>query len=200
MAIVSGDLDYFLTGAVSDGAAQSDPDASLGGYRSSTEITSASDNNLFDDVGGAEASAGDTEYRCFVIKNSHGSLALTAAKVFVETDDGNSDTTMSLALERPATANATDGDAQTVANESTVPASINTTDHNGTGSGVTDWAEFSTIASYANGVSVDVGDFADGELDVGELIFVWVRRVIGSSASAADAVSFTIRIQGETAA
>lgn len=51
MPIVSGDIDYFLTG----GAANSDPAASIGGAKSSVQVTP---NDLFDDVSSAEASAG----------------------------------------------------------------------------------------------------------------------------------------------
>jgi hypothetical protein len=78
-------------------------------------------------------------------------------------------------------------------NESTAPT---------VGAGnVTAWSEFSTVASYATGISVDINLHASGTtLDTGELIFVWIKRVIGAAASAASAVSFTVRIQGETAA
>ena len=103
MAIVASDLKKYLTGAGSDGGAQADPNASFGGYRSSTEITDNTDNNLFDDVSGAEASAGDTEYRCICLKNTHGSLSLQNAKVWVSTDEANADTTISIAVEVPTT-------------------------------------------------------------------------------------------------
>ncbi len=63
MAIVSTDLLFYHSG----GAGNSDPDASLGGIISTTQITDASDNNLFDDVTGDEASSGDTEYRGFYL-------------------------------------------------------------------------------------------------------------------------------------
>ncbi len=196
MAIVASDLKKYLTGATSDGGAQADPDAALGDYRSSTEITDNSDNNLFDDVSGQEASDGDTEYRCICIKNEHATLELQNAKVYLSESDIGAGNTISFAVEVPATANLTDGDAQSVANESTVPSSINTTNHNGTGSGISDW---STATSYATGVAVSLGAH-DANLGVNEIIFVWIRRVIGSSAPAASGVNFTIRIEGDTAA
>ncbi len=195
MAITASDLKKYLTGATSDGGAQSDPDSALGNYRSSTEVTDDSDNNLFDDVSGAEASAGDTEYRCICIKNTHGSLELQNAKVYLQESDVGTGNSVSFAVETPATANLTDGNAQTIANESTAP-SVNTTGHNGTGSGISDW---STATDYAGGVGVDQGDH-DANLGVGEIIFVWIKRVIGVGASAASAVDFTIRIEGDTAA
>ncbi len=199
MAIVAGDLVKYLTGAASDGAAQTDPDLSLGGYHSATEPTSGSDNNLFDDVSGAEATAGHTDYRCLAYKNEHGSLALTSAKVYFSADDSNGDTTYSIAVERPETAHLTDGDAQTIANETTAPTSIDTTDHNGTGSGVSAWVASTVANDYAGGVAVDQGAAGTG-LAVDDIIFIWIKRVIGSTASAAAAVSFTIRLEGDTAA
>lgn len=196
MAIVEGDLDRYLTGAGSDGGAQSSPDAALGGYRSSTEITDSTDNNLFDDVSGAEATAGDTEYRCICFKNNHGSLELQNAKVFLSDSNIGAGNTLSFAVEVPATANLTNGAAQTIANESTAPSSINTTNHNGSGSGVSDW---STATTYSGGVAVNIGGH-DANLGVGEIIFVWLRRVIGAGASAASGVNFTVVLQGDTAA
>ena len=100
MAIVSTDLVKSLTGATADGGIQTDPDASLGNYRSSTTITDAVDNNLFDDVSGPEAAAGHTDYRCLVFQNKNATLALTDAKIFFSVDDANADTTYSLAVER----------------------------------------------------------------------------------------------------
>ena len=196
MAIVAGDLDKYLTGAVSDGGAQSDPDAALGGYRSSTEITDDTDNNLFDDVSGAESSAGDTEYRCICIKNAHGSLELQNAKVYIQEGNIGAGNSIEFAVETPETANLTNGDAQgPVANESTAPT-VNTTNHNGTGSGISNW---STATTYAAGVPVSQGAH-DANLGVGEIIFVWIKRIIGVAAAAASGVNFTIRIEGDTAA
>lgn len=195
MAIISTDLKKYLTGASSDGGAQSNPDASLGNYHSSTEITSGNDNNVFDDVSGAEASAGSTDYRVIAIKNTHATLDLTDAKVFVSTDDSNSDTTYSLCLERPQSS-LTAGNAQTLSDEDTAPDLSNTTYHTGGA-----WTASTTCNSYANGLAVGPLDSTgDADLKSGEIIFVHIKRVIGSSAAAASGVSFTIRIQGDTAA
>jgi len=186
MAIVSGDLDYYLTGATSDGGAQADPDASFGHYRSSTAITSGSANNLLDDVSGTEASAGDTEYRCHCIKNAHGSLALENAKVFL-TATGNAEDVISFAVEVP-TGSDSAGYAQTIADESTSPT-VNS-------GNCSNW---STGTTYATGVAVNQGAH-DTELSSGEIIFVWIRRVITAGASAANSESFSITIQGDTGA
>ena len=198
MPIVGTDLKKYLTGAASDGGAQSNPGASLGNYRGSTEPTSGADNALFDDVSGAESAAGGTEYRCLCFKNTHGSLSLTNAKIFFQADDANASTAYDIAVERPATAGATNGNAQTIVNEGTAPT-VNTTAHNGAGSGISNWSASTAANSYANGISVAQGSHTSS-LAPGEVVFVWIRRVISASAAAASAVSFTIRIQGDTAA
>jgi len=94
MAIVAGDIDFRLSG----GASNSDPDASLGGVKSSVEIVDATVENLFDNVTGAESTSGDTEYRCFYVHNSHGTLALQSAKVFINTDTPSTDSDAEIAL------------------------------------------------------------------------------------------------------
>lgn len=189
MAIVASDIKKYLTGAGSDGGAQADPNASLGAFRSSTEVTDDTDNNLFDDVSGAEASAGDTEYRCICLKNTHGSLELTTAKIFMQDANIGAGNTLSFAVEVPAAGSETNGTAQAaVANEGTAPT-VNA-------GNVSNW---STGTDYAGGVALNINAH-DANLGVGEIVYVWIRRVIGASAAAASGVNFTIRIQGDTAA
>lgn len=191
MAITQSDIKIYLTGAASDGGAQTETSSCLGGYRSSTEYTAST---LFDDVTGDEASSGDTEYRCLCIKNEHASLDLQDAKVWIQSDTGNAEDDVSIAVETPATANLTNGDAQTIADESTAP-SVNTSGHNGTGSGVSAWSD---ATSKATGVALSQGSH-DADLGSGEVVFVWVRRTISASATAAND-TFTVRIEGDTAA
>jgi hypothetical protein len=70
------------------------PNDSLGGYVSSTQLTQATLQNLFDDISGDENAAGDIEYRGFFFHNSHASLTLIAPRIWlsgprfnVEADD-----------------------------------------------------------------------------------------------------------------
>ena len=94
MPIVSADIDFRLSG----GAANSDPNAALGGAKSSTEITAASLHNLFDQVASAESSAGDVEYRCFYVHNAHATLALQNAVIWIQANTPASDTTVDIGL------------------------------------------------------------------------------------------------------
>ncbi len=69
MAITATDVLFKLsikTGTAGNQNAQSDVNASLGKYISTTQITDATLNNLFDDVSGDENAASDVEYSfCF---------------------------------------------------------------------------------------------------------------------------------------
>lgn len=180
MAIQQSDLLFKYTGAVSHDAAQTDPDSSLGNYRASSLITSGNDNNVFDDVSGGEASTGDTEYRAIAFHNNHGSLALTACKVWIQTDTGNGEDDISFGVEAPS-ASETTGAIQTIADESTAPSAIS----------------FSDATSKATGEDCPN---ASNEVGSGEWFGIWLRRIISASASAAAAESVTIRVEGDTAA
>ena len=193
MSVLQSDIKFYLTGAVSDGGVQADPDASLGGYRSSSEITSGQLNNLFDNISSAEASAGDTNYRCICVKNTaletlYNVLSWLYAEI--DPDDTNH---FSFAIEMPATADLTDGTAQTVVNETTAPT-VNTTAEVGVGSGISDW---STATESASAVSPEQGDH-DDDLDQSEIMFIWIRRVVDASAPARTGISVTMRVRGDT--
>ena len=161
MAIISTDIKYRLSG----GASNSDPSLSLGGVKSSTAAS-----NYFDDVSSAEASAGDTEYRCVYVHNNHGSLTLIGAKVWIQanTPSGNTDVAIGLGT------SAVNGTEQTVADESTAPSGVS----------------FSQPTTFAGGLSI-------GDIPTGQHKAVWVRRVV-NAAAAAYADSFTLRVQGDT--
>lgn len=181
MAIQQSDLLYKYTGAGSHDAAQTDPNASLGNYRASSQITSGSDNNVFDDVSGAEASSGDTEYRAIAFHNNHGSLALTSCKVWISVDTGNGEDDISFDVEAPS-ASETTGAIQTIANESTAPT------------GLGGWSD---ATSKATGKDCPL---TSNEVGNGEWFGIWLRRIISASASAAAAEAVTIRVEGDTAA
>ena len=86
MAIAETDILYKLSG----GTTNTSPAASLGLAMSTQSggiiVKTKTFNSIFDDVSGAEAAAGDIEYRCIYVHNNHGSLTLTSAKVWIETN------------------------------------------------------------------------------------------------------------------
>jgi hypothetical protein len=170
MAILSTDIIYRLSG----GAANSDPNAALGGAKSTTAITDNVLNNLWDDVSGDEGSVGDTEYRCFYVHNNHGTLTLQSPKIWISTDTTSANDEVDIGLGSSAV-NATE---QTVANESTAPTG-----------GVT----FSHPTTKTAGIAL-------GDIPAGQHRAVWARRVVGASAAAIDNNAYNITVEGDSAA
>jgi hypothetical protein len=168
MPIAASDIAYRLSG----GAGNTDPNASLGGAKSTTAIVDNTKNNLFDDVSGAEHTAGRVEYRAFYVHNGHGSLTLTSALVWIQSDTSGADSDLSIAVGTAAV----NGTEQTIANETTAPT------------GVT-WSD--AAVSRATGLAL-------GDLPAGQHKAVWLRRTItaGSTPQAADTAQ--IQAGGDT--
>ena len=179
MAISASDLLFKHTGAASHNAAQADPNSSLGNFRAS-DYVGAGDNNLFDDVSGIESDVGATEYRAVGFFNNHGSLALSSVVVWISADTGNAEDDVSFDVETPS--DETTGSIQTIADESTAPT------------GLGGWSDATSKATGkdAPGAGADVA--------AGDWFGIWIRRVISPVASAADAETFTLRVEGDTAA
>lgn len=172
MAIESSHLVYRLSG----GAANTDPNAALGGAMSTVGggiIPDATTENLFDNVTGGEASSGDIEYRGFYVENTHGSLTLQNAVIWIDQDttSTNDEIDIALALE------AIDVAMDTIVNESTAPASVT----------------FSHPNTKATGLSI-------GNLPNGSFKGVWIRRTVDAGAGAVSGNQGGVRLEGDTAA
>jgi hypothetical protein len=181
MAIVAGDLLYklsVLTGAAGNSTAGT-PAGSLGKYISTTEITDATLNNLFDDVSGDENAESDVEYRCIFIHNNHGSLTLQSPVVWLsaEVADGAS---AAIAIDDVAASliGSASAQADEIADEDTAP-----------GAGV---GSFSAPTTKGTGLSL-------GDIAAGYCRAIWVRRTAANNA-ALDNDGATIRVEGDTAA
>jgi hypothetical protein len=169
--IVAGDIHFRHSG----GAGNSDPNADLGGIMSSTQITDASNGNLFDDVSGAESAAGDIEYRGFYGYNNHGSLTLQDARIYISSLTSSADTEFDLGI----AAEAVNVTMATIGNESTAPSSVT----------------FTRPTTYAGGLQLN----STTGLTSGSRRGVWIRRTVTAGAAAA-ADTGTIKIEGDTAA
>ena len=168
MPIISTDIVYRLSG----GAGNSDPNASLGGVKSSTAV-GAGLHNLFDVVSSAEASTGDTEYRCVYVHNNHGTLTMQSAKIWISSNTPSTDTSVEIALG----SSAVNGTETSVANENTAP------------SGPT----FSAPAS--EGAALSIGDIPAGQHKA-----VWIKRIVNAGASAYNSDGCTLTTKCDTAA
>lgn len=169
MPIVTTDIQIRLSG----GAANSSVNASLGGAKSSTQVTDNTLNNLFDDVSGAESLAGDTEYRCVYIHNAHASLTMQNVKVYIQSNTSSVDDTWEIGL-GSAALNSTE---QTIVDEQTAPTSVT----------------FSAPTTYAAGL-------APPDIPFGQHKAIWYKRIVSPAAAANNNDTITINIDCDTAA
>lgn len=166
MSIVAGDLKLkysVKTGAAGNSTAGTAA-GSLGKYISTTEITTAVANNLFDDVSGSENAASDVEYRCIFIHNSHATITAENTKVYLsaEVADG---AVLALAVDGVAASaiGAAPAQADEVANENTAPTG----------------EAFS--APTTEGAALSIGNLAPGECRA-----IWVRRTAANTGAVAN--------------
>lgn len=173
MAIVASDIVFRLSVVAAAGdTTAGTPAGSLGDQVSTTAITTATLNNLWDDVSGAESAAGDVEYRCIFVLNNHGSLTLANATVEVlsQTSGGG---LIELATDGTAISakGAATAQAVTIANESTAPTGTS---------------------------AFGAGPLALGDLGPGQVKGVWLRRTVTAGAGALDPDGAVIRVNGDT--
>lgn len=152
MPIITTDIIYRLSG----GSSNSDPNASIGGTKSSV----AAGSNIFDDVPSAESVPGDIEYRCMYVHNAHATLALQNAVAWLAANTASGDTTVELALGNAAL-NATE---TAVADEGTAPSP-----------GLT----FAPCATQGAGISL-------GSIPAGQHRAIWLRRTVNAAAAASN--------------
>lgn len=172
MAITAADIKWYYSGS-GNGNSNSDPNASIGGYISSVELTNDALENIFDNVSGDESSAGDTEYRAFFVKNTHATLTWQNVKAWMLSNTTSNDDTVNIGIEDSKGDN-----KQRVADESTAP---------------TISSGFVTAVNKANGLSL-------GNLAPGDVYMVWLKRIVNASAAAVNDNAFEVKIEGDTAA
>lgn len=165
MAIVATDLKMYLSG----GAGNADPAASLGGVISSV----LAGTNLLDDITTAEASAGDTEYRAFFVKNTNATDTAYGTKVWISSNTDSSSTSIQIAIADEGVTNT----IETVATESAAPVG----------------PTFDDAEDFANALVI-------GNLAPGEAQGVWIKRVVTATTVAFPNDSATIRVRADTAA
>jgi hypothetical protein len=172
MAIQTSDIQYRLSG----GAANSNPNASLGGIMSSTAWAGGVLHDLFDVITGDENAASDVEYRCVYVRNAHGTLTWESVKAWLTAAvAGGAD--LAIGLDPAGAGNgSTTGVAVVAANEGAAPA------------GVT----FSAPATKSAGLSL-------GDIAAGQAYAIWFKRSATNSAPLDDDGA-TLNVEGDTAA
>lgn len=175
MAVLASDVLVKLsikTGSAGNAAAQPDPNASLGTWVSTTQLSGTALNNLFDDISGAENAASTVDYRVIFIHNSHATQTITNVGVYISAEVAGG---ASIAL-------AVDNIAASAVNASTVQATTLATE-NSTPTGV---GAFSSPTTQGTALSL-------GSLAAGQVKGVVVRRTAANSA-AVDNDGFTLGV------
>ncbi|MGV0984967.1 MAG: hypothetical protein ACOYB2_10460 [Limnohabitans sp.] len=172
MAVIDpANLKFYLSG----GAANADPDASLGGARSTTTEAPETLNGLFNPVTGDEAVAGSVKYRCVYFRNedanANGLMAPLSAWVASQTT--SPDTVLAIAID-PAGKNASAFGP--VANEDTAPTGPTFSEPSGKGS-----------------LALPGAPYAQNDY-----VAIWLRRTVSAGASAFASDTSTIRVEGDT--
>ena len=178
MAITATDILFKLSVVAAAGnTTAGTPATSLGDQISTTQITDATLNNLFDDVTGDENAASDVEYRCIFVHNAHATLTWQTVVVWLSAEVG-AGANAAIAIDGVAASaiGAAVAQADEVANENTAPTG----------------ESFSSPTTKATGLAL-------GDLAAGNCRAVWVRRSAANSA-ALNNDGVTVRAEGDTAA
>lgn len=179
MPLSSTDLVWYYTGTASG---PSDSDESIGGTISPDTITSGEDENVFDDVTGAESEAGEDHYRAIALKNTSSTHDYLNFEAWIEgysRSTGIADTIyFSLATVDVGSS------IELVADEFTAP---DTTNFIGTHTWIMEGSPSDTIPSNNT-----------YDLYHGDWLGIWFWRDIPIGASAYTNRNCTLKFRGET--
>jgi hypothetical protein len=170
MTIVNTNLKWYYSG----GASNSNPSLSIGGAKSSIELSATAMNNLFDNVTGDEAAVGEDEYRLLYFQNVDTDVSGLLEPVVVwETSSPPSGIVMEFGI-----ADAGKNSAETaIADVYTAPA------------GVT----FGVYDAKLTGL-----DLPDAPYMQNEYVGVWFHRHVSASTGSYAGDGFAWRVEGDT--
>lgn len=178
MAITATDILYkFSVAAAAGNTTAGTAAGSLGDQISTTQITDATLNNLFDDITGDENAASEAEYRGYFVHNNHGSLSWQNVVVWLSAEVAGG-AVAAISVDTTGITAVGSGTAQmkTIADENTAPAT----------------QTFSAPTTKGTGLTV-------GSIAAGSVQGLWVRRTAANTA-AVNNDGVTIRFEGDTAA
>lgn len=180
MPIVSTDIRFRYSvpsGAAGNTLPTGGPGSSRGRYVSTTNLPDGGLNNLFPDITGDENAAGNDDYQCVFVHNSHATLTLKNARVWIASQvAGGAEASLGVDPTAASALGATAAQAVEIPTKDDPPAGV----------------AFSTPTS--KGTSAALGDLGPNTVRA-----VWIRRVATNSpATSNDGV--TLRVEGDTAA
>ncbi len=180
MPISSSDILFKLavtTGSAGNSTSQGNVNNSLGKYISTTQITDATLNNLFDDVTGDENAASTVDYRCMFVHNSHATITWLAPFAWISAEvSGGASVAIGLDPAGVTAIGSSSAQAATIASEAIAPSGVS----------------FSTPSSKGAGLSI-------ADIPAGSCAAIWIRRTAANTV-AVNNDGCTIRVEGDTTA
>ena len=177
MPVTSSDLLFKLSvnSGPGDSTPQLDINDSIGGFMSSTLVSDGVSENLFDDQFGWENVELAEDYRCFFIHNTHATLSLIEAKVWISedvTEDYGSEIGIALDPKGPVPAITGLAQAERLTSERLSP----------------------TVSGFVSPVTKN-GGLDIEQIGPGQVQAIWLKRTAPGTNFAFDD-SFTLRVEG----
>ena len=180
MPIVSGDL--LIKMSIKTGSAgnttSSTAATSLGKYISTTQITDATLNNLFDDVTGDENVASNVDYKCIFIHNSHATLTAQNGIAWLSAEvAGGASAAIAVDNVAASVIGSSSAQADLIATDDTAPSAV---------------SAYNTSTTKSGGLSI-------GSIPAGSCRAIWVRRTAANNAAVTND-GVTVKVEFDTAA
>lgn len=148
---------------------------SLGKYISTTQLTDATLNNLFDNISGAENAASAIDYRCIFIHNAHATITWQTVVAYLLSEvAGGANIAIGVDPTAATVIASAPIQAVTIANETTAPAGV----------------AFTAPTTLGTGIAI-------GDIPPGQCRAIWVRRTAAVSAALSND-GVTLRVQGNS--
>lgn len=142
---------------------------SIGGGISNTVVANNTLNAVWDDTGTSESSAGDTEFRCLYLRNTHATLTAQSVRMWIETNTPAGDE-----IQIAVGGSAVNGTETAATDENTLsPATPATT--------------FVTAPDENSAITL-------GDIPAGQHKAFWIKRIVPASTTAFADDSYTIRV------
>ena len=157
MSIVADDILFKYStkiGSAGNQNAQTNQNASLGKYISTTEWPGGTVHDLFAAITGADNANSTPTYRCIFIHNNHGSLTYQGVVVWVSAQvSGGADVAIGLDITAPSGISSASAQAVSITNEKVAPSAVT----------------FTTPTTEGAGLAI-------GDLLPGECKAIWIKR------------------------
>ena len=165
---------------LSGGATNSDPTLSIGGAKSSVQVSSTELDSVFDDTTGDEAASGYTDYRLLYVQNDGDTdwVAPVGWFTFQPRNPASPYTVNGDTISAAMAAAGKNAPETAIANDHTAPADVT----------------FANPSTKGTGVALTSPDYA-----AGDYIGVWLRRVVPSSQSYSSGNEWSYVVEGDDA-